>query len=94
MLAVSQTVVDAVPDNAGSPDGAQVRNTEAKPDAQAITVTLLLTPEEAQKLLLAEANGEIRLTDRHYGDNEERQLGPGMTQPELFPRLPNPFLQR
>lgn len=93
VLAVSQTIVDQVQESNASPDapGQRVRNTEAKPNAEAITATLALTPEEAQKLYLADSNGRIRLTVRPFGDAEVRPID-SMIETELFPRnLPNPF---
>jgi pilus assembly protein CpaB len=93
VLAVSQVVIDTVPEAAPSAPGQTVRNTEAKPDAGAITVTLALSPEDSQKLYLAEANGQIRFSERHYGDAEERPLTP-MVATDLMRNLPNPFLTR
>jgi pilus assembly protein CpaB len=92
VLAVSQTIVDAVPDSAPVADGAaRVRNSEAKPDPQAVTVTLALTPDEAEKLFLAEKNGDLRFAVRNFGDTEERPVT-SITQRDLFPaQLPNPF---
>jgi pilus assembly protein CpaB len=93
VLAVSQTIVDLVP-NTGDAEGQRARNTEAAPKPDANTVTLALTPEEAQKLYLAEANGRIRLAVRPFGDSELRPIDP-MVKLELLPaNLPNPFLQR
>ena len=54
-------------------------------------MTLALTPEEAQRIYLAEANGKIRLALRPFGDNETLPVD-YMTELELFPQnLPNPF---
>jgi pilus assembly protein CpaB len=93
VLAVSQAVVDLVP-NTGETEGQRARNTEAPPKPDANTVTLALTPEEAQKLYLAESNGRIRLAVRPFGDSELRPIDP-MVKLELIPaNLPNPFLQR
>jgi pilus assembly protein CpaB len=99
ILAVAQTIVDVVetPAEGGSNNGAgasdtqRVRNSEAKPNHEAITVTLALTPEEAQRLYLAEANGKIRLAVRPYGDTETLPVD-YQTKLELIPQdLPNPF---
>jgi pilus assembly protein CpaB len=99
VLAVSTTIVDVVPQstssaNGSNPDsGQRARNTEAKPDPEAKTVTLALTPEQAQKLYLAESNGRIRLAVRPFGDNEEKPIDT-MIETDLFPRnLPNPFIR-
>ena len=99
VLAVAQSIVDVVetPAEGGSNNGAgasdtqRVRNSEAKPNHEAITVTLALTPEEAQRLYLAEANGKIRLAVRPYGDTETLPVD-YQTKLELIPQdLPNPF---
>jgi pilus assembly protein CpaB len=100
VLAVSQIVVDVVPETdaengsvVSSDDGQRVRNSEAKPAPDAGTVTLALTPEEAQRLYLAEGNGQIRLSVRPYGDAEVKPVE-FMTELELFPRnMPNPFVR-
>ena len=93
VLAVSQTIVDAVPESTPSVDGsARARNSEAKPDPQAVTVTLALTPDEAERLFLAEKNGDLRFTVRNFGDTEERPVTPLTNGDLLPPLLPNPFL--
>jgi pilus assembly protein CpaB len=94
VLAVSQAVVDVVPEATNSSaTGQRVRNTEGKPNPEAITVTLALSPADAQKLYLAESNGRIRMTVRAFGDSQEVLLD-YMLETELFPRnLPNPFLR-
>jgi Flp pilus assembly protein CpaB len=52
---------------------------------------LSLTPEQAQRVYLAEGNGTIRLAVRPYGEADERPVD-YMTELELFPQnLPNPF---
>lgn len=91
VLAVSQSVVDVVPEGEASGSGQRERLSEAKPVPEASTVTLALTPEEAQRLYLAESNGRIRLAVRQYGDAEVQPIE-FITELELFPRnLPNPF---
>ena len=100
VLAVAQAIVDVVEtpgaaggsnNAAGASDTQRVRNSEARANHEAITVTLALTPEEAQRLYLAEANGKIRLAVRPYGDNETLPVD-YQTRLELIPRdLPNPF---
>lgn len=99
VLAVKQTIVDTVPESVGtpvagsSPSNSVVRNSEAKPEPDAQTITLALTPEDAQKLYFAELNGKIRLDVRPYGDTEEKPIQP-MIQSDLWPRnLPNPFVR-
>ena len=94
VLAVSQIVVDTVAAESDDPNGHRARNSEAKPDPEAVTVTLALTPEEAQKVYLAELNGTIRLSLRPFDDDEgERPLDP-IFETDLWPRsLPNPFIR-
>ena len=96
VLAVSQNVVDVVVSPSGDAPAAgahRQRNTEAKPDAKAATVTLALTPEEALKLYIADQNGRIRLSVRPYGETGERPIDP-LIETDLFPRtLPNPFIR-
>jgi len=101
VLAVAQTVVDTPPE-AGTTtgadgettttdaDGQRVRNTEAAPEPKASTVTLSVTPQEAQLLFLAEENGVLRLAVRPYGDAEVQDI-PFVAETELIPaNLPRP----
>jgi pilus assembly protein CpaB len=101
VLAVAQVIVDVVEspngegsgstNSSGASDTQRVRNSEAKANHEAVTVTLALTPEEAQRLYLAEANGKVRLAVRPYGDNETLPVD-YQTKLELIPQdLPNPF---
>ncbi len=91
VLAVSQTLVDVVPEQEPSETGQRERISEAKPNAGAGTVTLALTAEDAQLIYLAESHGEIRFAMRPYGDSEERPVD-FTTARELIPaNLPNPF---
>ena len=96
VLAVQQSIVDVVETPGGSgangaSDTQRVRNSEARPVPDAITVTLAVTPEEVQRLYLAEGNGTIRLAVRPYGDNETLPVD-YQTKLELIPQdLPNPF---
>jgi pilus assembly protein CpaB len=93
VLAVSQGIVDIVPEATPAAGGQRVRNSEGKPAPEAATVTLALTPEQAQILYLAESNGRIRLSVRPYGEGNERPIE-GVVEIDLFPRnLPNPFLR-
>ena len=104
VLAVSQTVVDvvevpveedaeaAVPadgEEAGSTQ--RVRNSEAVPIPGAATITIAVTPEEAERLYLAESNGRIRLSVRPFGDDETIPVD-YQIKTELVPQdIPNPF---
>jgi pilus assembly protein CpaB len=98
VLAVAQTVVDTAPQaaaatDAASADGQMVRNTEATPEPKASTVTLSVTPQEAQLLFLAEENGVLRLAVRPYGDAEVQDI-PFVAEPELIPsNLPRPVVR-
>jgi pilus assembly protein CpaB len=92
VLAVSQTVVDVVPQSSSEESGTQrERLSEAKPEPGAGTVTLALTPEQVQRVFLAEGNGRIRMAVRSYGDATDRPID-FMTELDLYPQnLPNPF---
>jgi pilus assembly protein CpaB len=107
VLAVAQTVVDAPPEAgtaAGSDaqagatepqatEGQRARNTEASPEPKAATVTLSLTPQEAQLVFLAEQNGVIRMAVRPYGDADVQNI-PFVAEPELIPPdLPSPVVR-
>jgi pilus assembly protein CpaB len=78
VAAVAQTivssgpVVDATP---GAETGNPVAADAAPPAPDAITVTLLLTPEEAQIVHLAERNGQLRLELRGPGDTDATDPG-------------------
>ena len=107
VLAVAQTVVDAPPEagtatgsdseatatGADTADGQRARNTEAEPEPKAATVTLSVTPQEAQLIFLAEQNGVIRMAVRPYGDAEVQEI-PFVAEPELIPPdLPSPVIR-
>lgn len=90
VLAVAQTIVDVVPvvgeenGEATSAESQRVRNTEEEPLPDATTVTLLVTPEQAELLFLAESNGTLRAVLRGFGDAEEQEVRP-ITELELIP---------
>ncbi len=68
----------------GSTNPVAASDAVAVPDAS--TVTMLLTPEQAQILFLAEAGGKLRLTARGVGDQDTPDSGYVIvTQPELLP---------
>jgi pilus assembly protein CpaB len=102
VLAVSQTIVDTVskPNSSTNADGSTTtistsghreRNSEADADPAAVTVTLALTPQDAQKLFLAELNGTLRLSVRRFGEDGDQPLEP-IIEDDLLPRnLPNSF---
>jgi pilus assembly protein CpaB len=104
VLAVAQTVVDTAPAAGTTTDtggdttttdtsGQRVRNTEASPEPKASTVTLSVTPQEAQLLFLAEENGVLRLAVRPYGDATVQDI-PFVAETELIPsNLPMPAVR-
>jgi pilus assembly protein CpaB len=104
VLAVAQTVVDTAPvagtttganggtttTDAASTDAQRARNTDAAPEPKASTVTLSVTPQEAQLIFLAEENGVLRLAVRPYGDAVVQDI-PFVAETELIPpNLPRP----
>jgi len=69
----------------------RVRNSETVPIPGAATITIAVTPEEAERLYLAEANGLIRLSVRPFGDDETVPID-YQIKTELIPQdVPNPF---
>jgi pilus assembly protein CpaB len=90
VLAVAQAVVDTVSSEVPGENGQRVRNTDAGPNAEAATITLAVTPEEAQKLVLAQTNGEVRLSLRAFGDGTQKPIE-FLVEPDLLPaNLPRP----
>jgi len=59
--------------------GLRPEDVEANPSAR--TVTLAVTPEQAQLLALTQARGELALSLRSYGDEAEVQLGESTLAP-------------
>ena len=91
VLSVSQTVVDSVLDATPTAGGQRVRNSEAAPLPEAVTITVAVSPEDAQLLYLAESNGRIRLSVRAFGDADEGPID-YIIEPDIFPQnVPNPF---
>jgi pilus assembly protein CpaB len=91
VLAVSQTIVDVVPEDEPSETGQRERISEAKPNPGAGTITLALTAEDAQLIFLAESTGEIRFALRPYGDSEERPVDFTTKRELLPPNIPAPI---
>lgn len=90
VLAVAQGIVDIVPEATPTAGGQRVRNSEGRADPGAGTVTLALTPEQLQKIYLAESNGRIRLSLRPFGEGGERPVEFSVKN-ELFPpNIPRP----
>jgi pilus assembly protein CpaB len=93
ILAISTNIVDLVPEATPSANGQQARNSEGKATPGAATVTLALSPQDAEKMYLAELNGKIRLSLRAYGDGDQKPVD-YVTKLDLVPpNLPNPFLR-
>ena len=96
VLAVAQEVAEALPegtDSEATTSGTSqpVLPNPADPNPEATNVTLAVTPEEAQKLTLAEEMGVLKISLRPVGDTEEPTV-PAVTNPEILPpNLPNPF---
>lgn len=75
VAAVAQTIVSSGPVTsatpgtaAGASDGLPVAADQAAIVPDAATITLLLSPEEVQQILLAEGRGQLRATSRGIGD--------------------------
>jgi pilus assembly protein CpaB len=78
VVAVQQTIVVLPPTAPGLQvegeqqpgDGSQrVRGADAEPEPEAITVTLMLTPEQAANIFCADELGTLRLAVRAFGDD-------------------------
>jgi pilus assembly protein CpaB len=87
VLSVAQEAQDIVPPpltaSATPPAGAAttadargIRPADARPQPQARTVTLALTPAQAQLIALAEQHGKIWLSLRPYEEDSTVELGP------------------
>lgn len=85
VTAVSQTIVEVAPsapglveegqEQAGQAPGERTRTSEADPNPEAISATLMVTPEQSATLLCAENHaeqfdGELRLAVRSFGDTQ------------------------
>jgi pilus assembly protein CpaB len=87
VLAVAQKVADvAAGSGSGSTSGTadSSHGSAAKPNPDATTLTILTTPEQAELLFLAEANGKLRAVVRGFGDADTPNLRP-IFQNELVP---------
>jgi len=78
VLAVGQTSQEALPPAEGE-EGAESgasgqRPADAQPQPEARTITLALTPEQAQQLALVQENGTIWLSLRRFGDDAPVEL--------------------
>jgi pilus assembly protein CpaB len=71
--------------------GPTVEMQDKKP-VKVTTVTLALTPEQAERLALAHSSGKLMLATRHFGDNQAVAT-PGVTRATLLsqsPAVPGP----
>jgi Flp pilus assembly protein CpaB len=78
VAAVAQTIVSSGPVADATPGGessAPVAADAPAPIPDAVTITLLLTPLEAQQLFLAEGNGTLRFDLRGTSDTETPDAG-------------------
>jgi len=92
VLAVAQTIADVPPpaedgtaaaatDSSGTQ---RARGSEAEPNPEATTLTLLVEPEKAEWVFLAEANGTLRAIVRSFGDSDVTDVRP-IIKTELLP---------
>jgi len=92
VLAVAQTITDVPPPAedgtaaaAADSSGTQrARGSEAAPNPEATTLTLLVEPEKAEWVFLAEANGTLRAIVRSFGDSDVTDVRP-IVKTELLP---------
>ncbi len=94
VLAVAQAVEPVV---VGEPqDGGQAPRVpvqEVKPNPKAATLTLAVTPEQAQRLVWAQSKGELRVALRRFGETGEVPVRPA-TDLDFFPQVLPPFARR
>jgi pilus assembly protein CpaB len=75
VAAVAQNIVNSGPVAEDDPSGVPVAAEASPPVPDAVTITLLLTPEEAQRVFLAESIGKIRVDLRGIGDETTPDSG-------------------
>ena len=86
VVSVEQTLVEIPPsapglqqvgDETGGTTGTdRIRGSEADPLPAAITVTLMVTPQQAQRIFCGEMTGSLRLAVRAFGDDSPSGLAP------------------
>lgn len=90
VVAVQQTIVEIPPTAPGIEDAGtgtapggttpgtndRVRGADAAPEPEAVTVTLMVTPEQAQRIFCGDERGTIRLGVRAFGDHSPSGLSP------------------
>ena len=88
VVAVAQTLADSAAGTGDASSSSSGENSATGPsgkaNAEATTLTLLVSPEQAEWLFLAEANGTLRAVVRAYGDADVTQVRP-IFQTELLP---------
>jgi pilus assembly protein CpaB len=98
VLAVAQTITEVAPPADGNGTEAAATDTEAqrarvsdaKPNPEATTLTLLVEPEQAEWVFLAEANGTLRVVLRGFGDSDTKEVKPIVESELLPPGVPLP----
>jgi pilus assembly protein CpaB len=70
-------------------DHERPKDGKARPPAAAAVVTLLVTPEDAERIALAQAEGQIMLSLRNPLDTDTTESS-GVRTAALFGRLPEP----
>jgi Flp pilus assembly protein CpaB len=101
VAAVAQQIVSSGPVAAGDGTGIDddpVAAESGEEEPEAITITLLATPEQAQILFLGEKTGELRAALRGPGDagvvpptEDYEYVSPGLIPPEIMDALRNTF---
>jgi len=86
VVAVEQTLVEIAPTAPGletdatnetsTGSGDRARGAEAEANPEAVTVTLMVTPEQAQRIFCGDEGGVIRLAVRAFGDRSPSGLQP------------------
>jgi pilus assembly protein CpaB len=94
VVAVAQSIVASGPVTAGSSADssggavsagqAPVASGTGKPLPEAVTITLLLTPQEAQRVFMAELTGTLRADLRSVGDQDTPETPPSIAT-DLLP---------
>jgi pilus assembly protein CpaB len=77
VLAVAQTLPSEVAlPSSGSSDSSSLRGLTSTSSSRAATVTLEVTPQQAQILAVADAQGDLRLSLRAFGDTSTAPVNP------------------
>ncbi len=85
VISVDQTITDIPPtapgfleegEEARIGQDARIRGSEEDPIPEAVTVTLMLSPAEVQRVFCGEQTGQIRLAVRGFGDHSPTGIAP------------------